>query len=167
MEIEILVFECEQRYFGVEARFVREVLRAVSLTPVPKAPKVVMGLVNLRGHVLPVLDTKHLLGLGECKIQTTDHLVVVDTGKCEIALHVDRAVDLLRISPDSGDEQEQESKDQQSAEEDHLVHHRWCSIAKTHMGVVQVLDPSRLFSHDTMKEVLDIAASIVAKELSS
>ena len=92
---------------------------------------------------------------------------MVDAGKCEVALHVDRAVDLLRISPDSDKTKERESKDSRSAEQDPLVHHQWCSIAKTHLGVVQVLAPSKLFSHDTMKEVLDIAASIVATELSS
>tara|TARA_R110002073_G_scaffold56905_27_gene144877 strand:+ start:6353 stop:6871 length:519 start_codon:yes stop_codon:yes gene_type:complete len=172
MELEILVFQCEQRHFGVETHFVREVLRAVSLTPVPKAPDGVMGLVNLRGHVMPVLDTKQLLGLGNAKIRTTDHLIVMRVGCCEIAWHVDHAVDLIRVRSDDntgGNTADSET----TAEGDHARSETSPSprflrtVAKTQLGVVQVLDPTRLYSENAMKDVLELAASVVATEYTS
>jgi len=190
MELEILVFQCEQRHFGVETHFVREVLRAVSLTPVPKAPNGVMGLVNLRGHVMPVLDTKQLLGLGNAKIRTTDHLIVMRVGCCEIAWHVDHAVDLIRVRSDdnTGDNTTSGGNttvggnttgsgntagSETTAEGDHARSETSLSprflrtVAKTQLGVVQVLDPTRLYSENAMKDVLELAASVVATEYTS
>jgi chemotaxis signal transduction protein len=52
----------EDRY-GIELTDVREVVPEPLLTPVPGAPAAVLGVVNLRGEVVPVLDTAQLLGL--------------------------------------------------------------------------------------------------------
>jgi purine-binding chemotaxis protein CheW len=52
----------EDRY-GIELTDVREVVPEPRLTPVPGAPPAVLGVVNLRGEVVPVLDTAQLLGL--------------------------------------------------------------------------------------------------------
>lgn len=49
--------------YGIELTDVREVVPAPRLTPVPGAPAAVLGVVNLRGEVVPVLDTARLLGL--------------------------------------------------------------------------------------------------------
>ncbi|TWU20528.1 Chemotaxis protein CheW [Novipirellula galeiformis] len=185
MEIEILVFECGGRHFGVDAQCVRGVLRAVALAPVPQAPDVVMGLVNLRGRILTVLDTQQLLGLGASSLRHSDHLIVVDAGACEMALHVDQAIDLLSIEQDNASEYghqggehlagsaplttpppltkppHSEAPPQLTDTAPRLVR----TVAKTHLGVVQVLAPSQWFRGDAMKEILAIATSTTATQL--
>ena len=77
MGIEILVFEVEGQQFGVRSADVVQVLRAASLSPLPQAPEAIEGVLNLRGSLVPVLDTRRLLGLPAKVMQHTDHLIVV------------------------------------------------------------------------------------------
>lgn len=154
MEIEILTFECDQLTFGVRAQCVSEVLRAVSLSHLPQSPDVVMGVVNLRGCVLPVLNTKRLLGLQESEIRHTDHLVVVDAEQVLFALHVDRAIGLTKVR---SDEHYDHSASEQSSRFIDL-------IAKTKQGIVQVLDPARILSDAEIKDLLRIVSSTTATE---
>lgn len=61
LELVILALGAER--YGVEARFVQEVQPLDNLMPVPGVPAFWIGLVNLRGHLYPVLDLRNLLGL--------------------------------------------------------------------------------------------------------
>ena len=68
MDIEILVFEINGQRFGIRAVDVVEVLRAATLTPLPSAPSVIQGLLNLRGHVVPVLNVRESIFLRDIVI---------------------------------------------------------------------------------------------------
>ena len=94
MGVEVLVFQVDDRQFGVLSGSVVEVVRAVTLTPLPAASTIAEGLLNLRGRVVPVLDVRHVFGLPAKEIEHTDHLVVVRDGGHLVALRVDRATDL-------------------------------------------------------------------------
>ncbi|NND95761.1 MAG: purine-binding chemotaxis protein CheW [Pirellulaceae bacterium] len=153
--MEVLIFECDQRYFGVDAQSVREVVRAVALTPVPQAPTVVIGMVNLRGQVVPVLSTRRLLDLGDGDVRHTDHFIVVDAGGSSLALHVDRALDLLKLDRDAATA----DTDVESSRFVELV-------AKTHLGIVQVINPAKIFSDEALVSLRSIASSSSATELS-
>ena len=55
---EVLLFTLEAQRYALPTSDVRELLRAVRLTPLPRAPAVIEGLLNLRGELLPVLDMR-------------------------------------------------------------------------------------------------------------
>jgi purine-binding chemotaxis protein CheW len=97
VESDVLIFEIEGRRFGVRADLVSEVLRAVTPVPLPSSATAVMGMINLRGRPLPVLKTRQRLGLAPRGVRHTDHLLVIDDGQLSYALHVDRAIDLVRL----------------------------------------------------------------------
>ncbi len=79
-----------ERYaFPVQA--VREVARALEVTPVPGAPPAVRGVHSLRGEVLPVLELATLLGLGGGE---ADRVVVVEDGGRRAGLVVDELLDV-------------------------------------------------------------------------
>jgi chemotaxis signal transduction protein len=59
----ILAFRRGDRVLGIEGRYSREVTALASLTPVPLAPRALLGVGNLRGTLLPVIDLAPLLGL--------------------------------------------------------------------------------------------------------
>jgi purine-binding chemotaxis protein CheW len=94
---DVLVFEVEGHRYGVPASAVRELLRAVAVTPLPQAPPGVDGVIDLRGQVFPVLDVRTRFGLPARPATPSDHLVVVESGGRRIALRVDRAVELVAI----------------------------------------------------------------------
>jgi purine-binding chemotaxis protein CheW len=69
----------------------------VTITPLPKAPAVVEGAINLRGTVVPVLDIRARFRRPPKPAEHTDHLVVAQAGAQLVALRVDRALDLLPL----------------------------------------------------------------------
>jgi purine-binding chemotaxis protein CheW len=96
---EVLVLSLEGQRYGVGAAVVRELVRAVRLTPLPCAPDVVEGLLNLRGELVPVLDLRRRFGLSPRPLKASDHLVVVRAAERTVALRVDRAEGLLEVAP--------------------------------------------------------------------
>ena len=93
---EVLVFEVAGQRYGLAVADVQELLRAVALTPLPRAPDVVEGAINLRGRAVPVLDLRRRFGLPPKPPEPADHLVVARAGGRLVALRVDRALDLAR-----------------------------------------------------------------------
>jgi purine-binding chemotaxis protein CheW len=97
--LEVVVFEVGGQRYGLPAADVQELLRAVAVVPLPRAPAVVRGVINLRGRVVPVLDIRGRFGLPPRAVEPADHLVVARAGPRLVALHVDRAIDLVRLGP--------------------------------------------------------------------
>jgi purine-binding chemotaxis protein CheW len=94
---EILVFEVAGRRFGLAAAEVRELLRAVSIVPLPLSGSAIEGVVNLRGRVVPVLDLRARLGLPARAVVPSDQMIVAQSEGRLVALRVDRALDLVRL----------------------------------------------------------------------
>jgi purine-binding chemotaxis protein CheW len=95
--LQILVFEVAGQRHGLPAADVQELLRAVSIVPLPQAPPVVEGIINLRGRVVPVLDVRGRFRLPARPVEPSDHFVVARSGGRLVALRVDRAVDLVSL----------------------------------------------------------------------
>ena len=94
---DVLLFLLEGHRYALPMDDVRELIRAVRLTPLPRAPAVVEGLLNLRGELLPVLDMRRRFRLPARPLSSTDHLVVARAGPRSVALRVDRAEGLLAL----------------------------------------------------------------------
>jgi purine-binding chemotaxis protein CheW len=95
--LEALVFEVGGQRYGVRSAEVLEIVRAVSVTPLPGAPAVVEGVINLRGTVVPVLDIRSRFRIAPRGSAHTDHFIVAQVGPRRVALRVDRAVELVRL----------------------------------------------------------------------
>lgn len=94
---EVLVFEVEGETYGLPTADVRELVRAVAITPLPNAPSVIEGVVNVRGHVLPVLDVRARFRLPAKPLDPSDHFIVASAGARGVILRVDRASHLALI----------------------------------------------------------------------
>jgi purine-binding chemotaxis protein CheW len=94
---EFLVFELENQRYGLPLRDVMETVRAVTITPLPQAPSIVEGVINFRGMVVPVFDIRARFGHPPRAMQVQNHLILASAGKRQVALRVDRAMDLVRV----------------------------------------------------------------------
>lgn len=103
---EILLFEVHEQRYGLAVADVREVLRAVALTPLPRAPTVIEGIINLRGAIVPVLDLRRRFQLPLRPIEPDDQLIVALAGRRVVALRVDRALGLGVIEASAVDRAE-------------------------------------------------------------
>jgi purine-binding chemotaxis protein CheW len=83
--------------YGVDVKQVQEIRRVAEITKVPRAPEFVRGVINLRGRILPVLDLKRRLGLGEVAESRASRIVVVRVKERLLGLLVDGASQVLKI----------------------------------------------------------------------
>jgi purine-binding chemotaxis protein CheW len=97
--IEVLEFLLGDESYGIEATFVREVYPLKELTPLPGTPSFVLGITNVRGEILSVIDMKKFLDLPE--METTDHnrVVIVHNESMEFGILADHipGVRLIRL----------------------------------------------------------------------
>ena len=63
--LQWVTFQLEEETYGINVMQVREVLRYTEIAPVPGAPDYVLGIINLRGNVVTVIDTRSRFGLME------------------------------------------------------------------------------------------------------
>lgn len=85
----------EQRY-ALHLSAVGRVVPAVEVTPLPKAPEIVRGVVNVQGQVLPVLDIRKQLRLPEQEINLSHHLIISHTSSLNVALLTDTVIGLVQ-----------------------------------------------------------------------
>lgn len=95
-----LVFLIETQRFAVSAERVAFVTRAAALTPLPKAPEIVVGLVNIRGDVLPAASVRRRSGFQDRTLRASDYFIVVHTPLRSLVLIADGIVGLLPIQPE-------------------------------------------------------------------
>ena len=97
---QFCTFYLDHLLFGVEVGKVLEVIRYQEITPVPLAPPVVSGLINLRGQIVTALELRRRL---EFKERDSDKLpmnVVVRTGEESVSLLVDEIGEVLDVEDD-------------------------------------------------------------------
>ena len=93
----LVTFYLDREEYGVDVRRVQEIRRVGEITTVPRAPEFVRGVINLRGRILPVLDMKKKLGLGEVAESRAARIVVVRVRERLLGLLVDGASQVPKI----------------------------------------------------------------------
>lgn len=88
-------------FFGIEVLKVQELLRAQEITPVPLAPDVIEGLINLRGQIVTAVDMRRRLGLPPSEAGLTPMNIVVRTTDGAVSLLVDEIGDVIEPPADS------------------------------------------------------------------
>jgi purine-binding chemotaxis protein CheW len=95
----VLVFDVAGQRHGLPASDVQELLRAVAVVELPRAPPGVEGIINLRGQVVPVVSMRGRVGQPERPLEPADHFIVARAAGRLLALRVDRALDLVQLGP--------------------------------------------------------------------
>lgn len=85
----LVVFTLDGQRYALALSRVEQVVRVVAVTPLPKAPAIVLGIVNYGGAVIPVLNVRERFNHHRRDIRLTDHLIIAGTGKRTVALLVD------------------------------------------------------------------------------
>jgi len=88
-------------YFGIEVQMVQEVLLAQEMTPVPLAPPVLRGLINLRGQIVAAIDMRQRLSLLPREEQQESMNVIVRTEDGAVSLLVDEIGDVIHVDADA------------------------------------------------------------------
>jgi purine-binding chemotaxis protein CheW len=98
---QFCTFYLDKLLFGVELRGVQEVIRSLEMTKVPLAPRVVSGLINLRGQIVTAVDLRRRLELQPAPAGTHAMNVVVRSEDGAVSLLVDEIGDVVEVEESS------------------------------------------------------------------
>ena len=94
MPNQIIIFTLDDQRYGLPLSAVERVVRMVDITPLPKAPDNVLGIINVQGRVIPVINMRRRFRLPEWELALTDQLVIAHTARRPVALVADAVTDV-------------------------------------------------------------------------
>lgn len=99
--LELVVFQIDVARYALLLADVVEVMRAVAITPLPKAPPAVEGVIDIRGRLVPVFDMRRRIGLAPVPLQPSDHLIVARAGDRTVAFRADPGTRVEAVGRDA------------------------------------------------------------------
>jgi purine-binding chemotaxis protein CheW len=98
---DLLEFRLAQEHYAIESRLVQEVCPFKELTPLPCTPSFVLGIVNVRGRIVPVIDLKKFFDLPEKGLTDLHRIILVRGSDLELGLLADDIAGLRSIPVES------------------------------------------------------------------
>jgi Chemotaxis signal transduction protein len=96
-EMQLVTFNLGDESFGVDIMNVQEIIRTPNITKVPRSPAYVDGVTNLRGHILPVIDTRTKFAMEKINMDGSTRVIVIDVNGRTVGLNVDSVSEVLRV----------------------------------------------------------------------
>jgi purine-binding chemotaxis protein CheW len=85
---QLVAFIVDEQQYALALTTVQRVVQMVEITPLPKAPEVVLGVIDFHGTILPVMNMRKRFGRTAAEADLNDQLIVADTGGRMVALAV-------------------------------------------------------------------------------
>lgn len=105
-----VTFQLENETYGIDVMQIREVLRSTEISPVPGAPSYVLGIINLRGNVVAIIDTRSRFGLPSREdVDDASRILILEAGDYVVGFLVDSVSEVAELqnaqietAPDTG-----------------------------------------------------------------
>jgi purine-binding chemotaxis protein CheW len=97
-QVTLGCFEVGGRVYALDVTYIREVIRWQPVTPLPKAPSLIEGVIDLRGAVVPVVDLGRALGGDPVKTGNRSRIAVAEVEGLVLGLSVDAAIEVLPVN---------------------------------------------------------------------
>jgi purine-binding chemotaxis protein CheW len=95
--IQFVTFILMDETYGINVMQVQEVLRVSEIAPVPGAPGYVLGIINLRGNVVTVIDTRTRFGLPSAEMDDASRIIVIESEKQVVGILVDAVAEVVEL----------------------------------------------------------------------
>ncbi len=95
--LDVLCFNLSEEFYAIEARYISAVMPLPQFTPLPNIPSFVLGIVNVRGHIVSVVDLRVFFELPITGLSDKNFLAVLQGEDMEFGLLIDRVVGITRI----------------------------------------------------------------------
>lgn len=148
---DLVIFSLDGPDYALPLAAVERVVRIVEITPLPKAPEIVMGVINMQGKVIPVINLRRRFRLPERETLLEDQLIIARTPKRLVALIADSVAGVRRL-----EERELAATGQELPYAGYIE-----GVAKLEEGLCVICDLDRFLSLDE-EQALDTALSAQA-----
>ncbi len=147
---QFLTFIVGEETYGIEIAYVTEIINIQKITPVPQMPQYVMGIINLRGRIIPVMDVRVRFNMETVEYNERTCIIVVDMDKISVGLIVDGVSEVISIA-----ETEIVPPPEFTKKSNHYIK----GIGKVAEGVRLILDCNKLLSDEEQEAALNILNS--------
>ncbi len=154
---KFLTFFLAGEEYGLEILKVHEIIGLMAITPVPRTPDFIKGVINLRGKVIPIVDLRLKLGMMEAEATEQTCIIVVQANGIQIGIVVDKVSEVLDISGDEIDEPPTFGADVNS---DYIL-----GIGKSEGKVKILLDIDKVLPLADVAEIAAVADEMTGEEL--
>ncbi|MEW5784989.1 MAG: chemotaxis protein CheW [Bacillota bacterium] len=150
-ETQLVVCVLEQEEFACKIADVREVLKMVRVTPLPRSLDYVEGVINLRGEVIPVLDLRKRFGLPGSERTEQSRIIIVEVQSRMVGLIVDSVSEVIRLP----NKQIQEAPNQVAGSRTHLI----VGVGKIDERLLIILNLERILTTEEQIALDDISSA--------
>ncbi|NCP64014.1 MAG: chemotaxis protein CheW [Paraglaciecola sp.] len=95
--LQWVTYKLGEETYGINVMQVQEVLRYTEIAPVPGAPDYVLGIINLRGNVVTVIDTRSRFGLPPSEISDNSRIVIIESDDQVVGIMVDSVAEVVYL----------------------------------------------------------------------
>lgn len=140
-----VTFQLENETYGVNVMQVQEILRYSEIAAVPGAPDYVLGIINLRGNVVTVIDTRSRFGLMPSDITDNSRIVIIEADKQVIGILVDSVAEVVYLKKSEIEDAPQVG----TAESSQFIQ----GVTNRDDGLLILVDLNKLLSDDEWDEL--------------
>jgi purine-binding chemotaxis protein CheW len=143
---QFLTFTLGEELFALSINSVKEVLEHTKITKVPRTPPFMIGVINLRGHAVPIVDMRLKFGLEKGEITVNTCIIIVEVGEGEDVIQLGALVDSVReVIEMKSEDIEAPPKMGTSVDADFIR-----GMGKQDEEFVLILDVARIFSSEEL-----------------
>lgn len=95
--LALAVFLLDGQRYALRLSAIARIVRAVAVTPLPSAPEIVLGVINVQGLVIPLVNLRRRFHLPERPIELNDQFIIASTATRTLALVVDQVEDIVEL----------------------------------------------------------------------
>ena len=143
-----LTFNLGEEVFGLEIRYVTEIIGMQPITRIPEVAAYIKGIINLRGKIIPVIDMRLKFNKEPVEYNDRTCIIVIDTQEMSVGLIVDKVSEVMTIE----DENVVPPPDQKTGIKNRYIH----GIGKVDGEVKLLLDCNKLFDEDETQSINEI-----------
>jgi purine-binding chemotaxis protein CheW len=154
-ETQLVVFVLASEEFACNIADVREVLKMIRITPLPRSLDFVEGVINLRGEVIPVIDLRKRFNLPAVDRTEESRIIIVEVEERMVGLTVDSVSEVIRLS----NKQIQEAPNQVAGEQTNLI----MGVGKIDERMLIILNLERILTSEEQIALSEISQA--GKEL--
>ena len=143
--IQLVTFRLKDETYGINVVQVQEVLRITEIAPVPGAPGYVLGIINLRGNVVTVIDTRTRFGLPTTELDDASRIVIIESEQQVVGILVDSVAEVVELRNSQIDQAPSVGNDESA---------RYIQgVASRDEGLLIVVDLNKLLSEEEWSEM--------------
>ena len=95
--VQVVSFRLATEEYGVDISQVQEIIRMVEITHVPRAPRFMEGVINLRGQLIPIIDLRTRFGMPRINATKSTRIIVTEIGSKRVGIVVDSVSEVLNL----------------------------------------------------------------------